>query len=74
MIKEKFKFIRVDSKYINYLIKFDKKVQYNDEVLKKLTKPFLGILFKINNQNYYVPLSSANKNKKLVKMYEDYKK
>lgn len=74
MSKNIFKFIRVDSNYINFLLKYDKKVQCNDASLGKDNKPFLGVLFTVNKQDYYVPLSSANKKKKLIKMHKDYKR
>ena len=74
MSKNNFEFIRVKSDYINFLLNYDDKIQYNDTLLGKDNKPFLGILFSINNQDYYVPLSSANKKKKLINMYNRYKK
>ena len=74
MSKNNFKFIRVKSDYINFLLRYDNKIQYNDNLLGKENKPFLGVLFNINGQNYYVPLSSANKKKKLIDMHKRYKK
>lgn len=74
MSKNNFKFIKVDSNYINFLLKYDNKVQCNDVSLGKENKPFLGILFTINKQDYYVPLSSANKKEKLIRMHENYKR
>ena len=74
MPKNNFEFIRVKSDYINFLLRYDDKIQYNDKILGKDNKPFLGILLSVNNQDYYVPLSSANKKKKLISMYKRYKK
>jgi len=74
MSKNNLKFIKIDPNYIKFLLQFDNKVQYNDNKLKKDNKPFLGVLFTINNYDYYVPLSSANKKKRLIKMHKNYKK
>ena len=46
--------------YIKYLKKFDNKVQDIEYINK--SKPYIGIVFNINNFNYYVPISSC-KNK-----------
>ena len=50
------KLVKVDSKYCNYLRKFDNKVAYNEG--NKELRPFIGVLFKINDIEYYAPLSS----------------
>lgn len=47
----------VDKKYIDYLMEADKRVGYV-EYGEKL-KLHIGILLKVNNFNYYVPISSA---------------
>lgn len=57
MKKEKLRWYIADKEYVNYLRKFDKKVE-NIEYNEKL-KPYIGILININNFNYYVPISSA---------------
>ncbi len=54
-IKE-FTIIIVNHDYCDYLRRFDNKVSYNSG-LKKL-RPFIGVLFKIDNMEYYAPLSS----------------
>lgn len=41
--------IRIDEEYISYLRKYDSKVQINSSVLHKDNKPFVGVLFEINN-------------------------
>ena len=42
--------------YCDYLRKFDNKVPYNAG--KKELRPFIGILFLVNNCEYFAPLSS----------------
>lgn len=51
-----FKIVKVDYKYCDYLRKFDDKVSYNAGI--KELRPFIGILFVVNNCDYYAPLSS----------------
>ena len=51
-----FKLVKVDSDYCDYLRKFDNKVQYNKG--NKELRPFIGILFVIDNYYYFAPLSS----------------
>ena len=48
--------VRLDTEYCNYLRKFDKKVPYNFD--KKELRPFIGVLFEVNNCKYFAPLSS----------------
>lgn len=72
MLKEKLKIIKIDPEYIEYLRKFDSKVQFNKAESNKQNKPFVGVLFSINDRKYYVPISSANKKTKLNKMYKKY--
>ena len=57
MNNNKLKWYVVNKKYVNYLRKFDDKVE-NIEYDTKL-KPYLGILITINTFNYYVPISST---------------
>ena len=54
-----FKIVKVDYKYCDYLRKFDNKVAYNKD--KKELRPFIGILFKIENMEYFAPLTSPKK-------------
>lgn len=49
------KFI-IDYKYCDYLRNFDSKVCYNKG--KKELRPFVGVLFTIDNFEYFAPLSS----------------
>lgn len=51
-----FKIVKVDSKYCDYLRKFDNKVSYNAG--SKDLRPFVGVLFMIGNCEYFAPLSS----------------
>lgn len=48
--------VRIDEEYCNYLRKFDNKVPYNYR--DKKLRPFVGVLFKVNNYKYFAPLSS----------------
>lgn len=59
MVK-KFKLVIIDSKYCDYLREFDDRVPYNFS--KKENRPFVGILFEIENIKYFAPLSSRKKN------------
>lgn len=72
MSKNNFKFIKVDPNYINFLLKYDNKVSYNEILLKKENRPFLGILLNINSKKYYAPLSS--KKNKFIKLHKIYKR
>ncbi|HBA50828.1 MAG TPA: type III toxin-antitoxin system ToxN/AbiQ family toxin [Lachnospiraceae bacterium] len=49
-------FYLVDSAYCDFLRKSDPRVPYTME--HKSTRPFVGIVFTINNVRYYAPLSS----------------
>ena len=64
---KKFKIVKVDSKYCNYLRKFDNKVVYNAG--KKDLRPFIGVLFTIENCEYFAPLSSPKLKHKLLKTH-----
>ena len=58
------KIVRVDSHYCDFLRTFDFKVSYNAGF--KELRPFIGVLFKINDCEYFAPLSSPKvKHKKL---------
>lgn len=63
MIKN-LKLVKVDTKYCDYLRKFDKRVVYNK--YSKELRPFVGILFTIDECLYFAPLS--NPKKKHLKM------
>lgn len=67
MKKEKLKWYIVDKEYVNYLRKYDDKVENINYNLK--LKPYIGILININEFNYYVPISSPKE--KHYKIKED---
>lgn len=59
------KIVKLDSKYCDYLRKYDNKVPYNAGI--KELRPFIGVLFTINDCKYFAPLSSPKpKHKKLT--------
>ena len=55
-MNDKLILVRIDKKYCDYLRKFDSKVPYNFD--KKETRPFVGVLFKVESCMYFAPLSS----------------
>ena len=55
-MNKKLKIVKIDSNYCDYLRKYDKRVVYN--MGEKELRPFVGILFKINDLDYFAPLSS----------------
>lgn len=56
--------VRLDSKYCDYLRQYDKLVPYNFD--KKKLRPFIGVLFEVNNCKYFAPLTSPKeKHKKM---------
>ena len=50
------KLVTINSKYCEYLRQFDYRVSYNSN--EKESRPFVGILFKIHEVEYFAPLSS----------------
>lgn len=50
------KLVMINSKYCEYLRQFDYRVSYNSN--EKESRPFVGILFKIHEVEYFAPLSS----------------
>jgi len=50
------KIVKVCSEYCDYLRQFDNRVVYNKN--EKELRPFIGILFKIEDIEYFAPLSS----------------
>lgn len=56
------KLYMVTDKYINYLRKFDNRVYDNKENKRKVMRKYLGIVLKINDLNYYIPMSSPKSN------------
>lgn len=62
--------VRVDSEYCDYLRRFDNKVMYNKN--EKKLRPFIGILFEIDNYEYFAPLSSPKEKHKKMKNTIDF--
>lgn len=61
--------VRIDSDYCDYLRNFDDKIAYNK--YDKELRPFIGILFEIDNYKYFAPLSSPkDKHKKMKNMID----
>lgn len=57
MKKEKINWYIVSKEYVEYLKRYDKKVQNID--YKNTSKPYIGIILEINDFKYYVPISSV---------------
>ena len=68
----RFKIVRINTQYCNYLRKFDTKVSYNKN--EKELRPFIGILFSIENYEYFAPLSSPKPKHKTMKNTIDFLK
>lgn len=51
-----FSFYQIDSQYCNFLRQTDPCVPYNNGA--KAKRPFVGIVFSVNDYNYYAPLTS----------------
>lgn len=67
-----FRIVKVDHEYCDYLRKFDNKVCYNKG--SKELRPFIGILFTVNNYEYFAPLSSPKEKHKKMKNTLDFVK
>ena len=52
----KLKIVIVNPKYCSYLRKYDSKVIYNSG--NKINRPFVGVLFEVNQFKYFAPLAS----------------
>ncbi len=55
------KLYAITDQYINYLRKFDKRVYDNKEDKRTVMRKYLGTVLKINQLNYYIPMSSPKK-------------
>jgi len=64
--------VKVNPSYCDYLREFDNKVSYNKN--KKDLRPFIGILFKIEDLEYFAPLSSPKPKHKQMKNKMDFSK
>lgn len=67
-----FSFYMVDPIYCDYLRKSDPCVPYTME--KKAIRPFVGIVFSINNVHYYAPLTSPKRKHLQMKNQVDFLK
>ena len=54
----KLKLYTVDEDYINYLSSFDSRVMYGSSRTYKKDRKYLGVVLKINDFEYFAPLSS----------------
>lgn len=59
------KIVKIDYKYCDFLRKYDNKVPYNAGT--KDLRPFIGILFMVDNCEYFAPLSSPKEKHKKLK-------
>lgn len=59
------KIVKIDSKYCDFLRKYDSKVPYNAG--KKELRPFIGVLFMVENCEYFAPLSSPKEKHKRLR-------
>lgn len=55
-MKNVFEIVIIDSNYCSFLRKYDNRVCYNAG--SKKLRHFIGVLFKVKNNEYYAPLSS----------------
>lgn len=65
-----FKLVKVDYNYCNYLRRFDSKVTFNYG--QKELRPFIGVLFPIDDKEYFAPLSSPKPKHKKMKNTLDF--
>ena len=62
---KKIQIVKIDSNYCDYLRQYDNRVPYNAGI--KELRPFISILFKVENCEYFAPLSSPKpKHSKLL--------
>ena len=64
--KDKLYFITLTSNYLKYLGIYENKVSL------KANRPFIGIVFKVNNREYFAPLSSPKEKHKGMKTNIDF--
>lgn len=60
-----FKLYYISEEYIDYLRQFDSKVAYNKN--EKELRPFIGVLFEIEDCEYFAPLASPKPKHKKMK-------
>lgn len=71
-MNDKLKLVKINTDYCEFLRKYEKKVSYNWE--NKSTRPFVGVLFKVDNFEYFAPLSSPKLKHKSMKNTIDFVK
>ena len=64
------KIVKVNTNYCDYWRRFDNKVSYNKH--EKELRPFIGILFSIENYEYFAPLSSPKEKHKHMRNSLDF--
>ena len=62
--------VKVNTDYCDYLRKVDNKVSYNKN--EKELRPFIGVLFSIENCKYFAPLSSPKEKHKHMRNSLDF--
>jgi protein AbiQ len=63
------KFYNVENDYIEYLRQFDERIYTN-----RGKRPYIGVVYTLNNIKYYVPLSSPKEKHKKMKNEKDFHK
>lgn len=65
----KIRFFRIKLDYLRYLWNYDEKVQYNiyETDVYNEKRPYIGIVFKIDNFQYFAPLEHPKKSHKTLK-------
>ncbi len=69
---KKFKIVKLNTNYCNFLRQFDEKVPFNYG--KKETRPFIGVLFNVNSISYFAPLLSPKEKHLVMKNSIDFLK
>ncbi len=67
-----FNFYNINSNYCDYLRNYDKNIPYTMD--NKATRPFIGIVIKIEDINYYAPLTSPKEKHLKMKNQIDFLK
>ena len=68
--KDELKLVKIDSEYCDFLRTFDSKVPYNFN--KKANRPFVGVLFEVNECKYFAPLTSPKPKHRKMKNTIDF--
>ena len=58
------KIYNIDSEYIDYLKQFEQNIDYNIKDKNKHKRPYIGIVFEIENYLYFAPLKRPKKNQR----------